>query len=145
MKQRTEYWPSKYRATDRLTVRSDVQARRDRGACAHHAGRAAEEQVKAMYLRRGLQLCAERWRGCSGEIDLIFSGGSTLVFVEVKRSASFERAIGHLRPAQLRRIFAAAEEYLGRMPNGSLTEMRIDLALVDGQGTMHITENLMLE
>ena len=44
-------------------------------------------------------------------------------------------------PRQVRRLYAAAEEFLGQHPGGTLTEVRFDVALVDGQGDTRIIEN----
>ncbi len=82
-----------------------------------------------------------RWRGAAGEIDLILRDGETLVFVEVKKSRSFARAADRLSPAQMHRIAAAAAEFLGTQPRGQLSDMRFDVALVDGSGEVRIVEN----
>jgi putative endonuclease len=41
----------------------------------------------------------------------------------------------------MRWLYRSAEEYLGTQPNGSLTEVRFDVALVNGHGEMKIIEN----
>ena len=131
----------------------DVACRRDpvsaekqaRGRTGYHAGRAAEDIVASQYLRRGSSLAAQRFRGESGEIDLIFSEGETLVFVEVKHSRSFATAARRLSPRQAERITLTASEYLGTQPRGQLTDVRFDLALVDGQGAVRIVENAIME
>jgi putative endonuclease len=41
----------------------------------------------------------------------------------------------------MKRIYQSAEEFLGQQPNGSLTEVRFDVALVDGCGDTRIIEN----
>lgn len=120
-------------------------ARHVAGARAWHAGCAAEAGVLRAYAGRGAALLARRWRGAAGEIDLIVQDGACLVFCEVKRARSFARALERLRPAQMRRIAAAAAEYLGRMPDGQLSLMRFDLAAVDGQGAVRIVENAFLD
>ena len=52
-----------------------------RGALGYHAGLAAEASVAAHYLRTGMSLAAERWRGAGGELDLVFRDGTGLIFV----------------------------------------------------------------
>lgn len=111
------------------------------GATSYHAGLSAERIVAALYAERGCPLLAERWRGEAGEIDLILADGEGLIFVEVKKAADFARAAERVSPAQARRIYAAAAEYLGRMPKGELTESRFDVALVDVHGRVEILEN----
>ena len=84
---------------------------------------------------------ARRWRGQGGEIDLIYSEGDVIVFCEVKAARSFDAALGSLSEAQMLRIHAAASEYLGTTPMGQLSDVRFDLALVDGQGQVQVMEN----
>ena len=118
-----------------------VAMRRRRGKRAFCAGMAAEEQVARDYASRGLTEESRRWRGRRGEIDLVMRDGAALVFVEVKQSASFERAAESLNARQMARIYGAAEEYLAQAPLGQLTETRFDVALVDGGGAIRIVEN----
>ena len=115
----------------------------DAGRAAHLAGRAAEAAVERVYVARGMTVAARRWRGEGGEIDLILRDGAALVFVEVKRSATHERAAHALRPAQVARLMASAEAFAEAEPAGTLTEMRIDVALVDGAGRVEIVENAL--
>lgn len=117
------------------------QVRHHRGRMAHHAGAAAEMRVAQDYERRGFAVARRRWRGAGGEIDLIIQDGNGLIFVEVKQSRSVARAAESLSARQMQRIYFSAEEYLGTQPLGSLTEVRFDVALVDGQGDMQIIEN----
>lgn len=112
-----------------------------RGQRSYHAGSAAENGVARHYQRCGCFVVESRWRGSGGEIDLILSDGVALIFVEVKQSADVARAAARISPRQMQRIYAAAEEYLGLQPMGALTEARFDVALVDGQGIVHIIEN----
>lgn len=112
-----------------------------RGANAYHAGASAEDSVARDYQRRGFATAARRWRGRGGEIDLVVRDASALVFVEVKKSRDFARAAAHLTPRQMQRIYVTAEEYIANEPNGSLTPMRFDVALVDASGRLKIIEN----
>lgn len=112
-----------------------------RGHLAFQAGHAAESSVARHYRSLGYAVVENRWRGAGGEIDLIVRDIAGLVFVEVKKAASFESAAQRLNPRQMRRIYAAAEDYLGTQPSGALTEARIDVALVDGVGQVQIIEN----
>ncbi len=118
-----------------------VQARRHAGQRADLSGRAAEECVTRAYIDNGARLLETRWRGKGGEIDLIFGMGDLLIFVEVKKARSIDAAIRSLRPAQMRRIHAAAAEYLAQAPQGQLSDVRFDLAAMDGAGRVEIIEN----
>lgn len=112
-----------------------------RGLRAFHAGIAAEEQVARHYDRVGKSVCARRWRGRHGEIDIIARDGDTVIFIEVKQSRTHLQAAEHLSPRQMERICMAGLEFLEGEPRGQLTEVRIDVALVDGAGRLEIVEN----
>jgi putative endonuclease len=111
------------------------------GAVSYHAGLAAEDAVARLYEAAGCLLAARRWRGKAGEIDMIARDGAKVIFVEVKQSRTHAEAASHLSPRQFARICLAAEEFVGSEPQGSLTEMRFDVALVDGMGVIEILEN----
>lgn len=117
--------------------------REDAGRSNYLAGQAAEDAVSRHYEARGLTLVKARWRGKAGEVDLILRDGDELVFVEVKHSRSFHSAAARLLPKQVERLMRAAEEFAGGEPKGLLTEMRFDVALVNGQGEVHILENAL--
>jgi putative endonuclease len=114
-----------------------------RGKTSYHAGLAAEDQVSQLYDRSGRPVIARRWRGTMGEIDLIVREGDTVVFIEVKKSSTHALAAEHLTWPQQRRIMATASEFVGGEPAGQLTDMRFDVALVDGQGRIEIIENAL--
>ncbi|WP_116134934.1 YraN family protein [Tropicimonas sp. IMCC34043] len=111
------------------------------GSVSYHGGLRAEEIVERHYARNGHPVSDRRWRGASGEIDLVVQDGDGLVFVEVKKSRDFARAAERLTLRQMRRICGAASEYLGRMPLGQLTIVRFDVALVDSVGRIEVLEN----
>ena len=111
------------------------------GARSYHAGFAAEEQVAQLYDRSGRSVCARRWRGAAGEIDLIARDGAEVIFIEVKQSKTHALAAQHLTARQLARIYGAASEFLAGEPAGQLTEVRFDVALVDAVGRIEVLEN----
>ena len=115
--------------------------KRSRGRLSYESGLSAEDRICEAYEARGLVLARKRWRGKSGEIDLVMREGETVVFVEVKQSRDFEKALSHLTPRQITRLFQAAEEFVANEPRGALTDVRFDVALVDQQGTYRIIEN----
>lgn len=117
------------------------QTRKARGLTNYLAGHAAEASVARLYEERGVTICARNWRGTVGEIDLIGRDGDVVVFVEVKQSKTHDLAASHLSPAQIARIFASVEEFVAGEPKGLLTDVRLDLALVDGQGCIDVLEN----
>ena len=111
------------------------------GARSFHAGIAAEDQVARLYDRSGRVICARRWRGEGGEIDLIARDGADVIFIEVKQSKTHALAAEHLTPRQMGRIYNAASEFLAGEPRGQLTQVRFDVALVDAKGQIEILEN----
>ncbi len=117
------------------------------GSVGYHAGRVAEDVVALDYQRRNCAVIAHRWRGESGEIDLVLrdSDGAGVIFVEVKKSKSFARATTRLARRQMDRICGAASEFLAGEPKGQLTDVRFDLALVDGAGQVRVIENAFTE
>jgi putative endonuclease len=115
--------------------------RADKGRTNYHAGHAAEGAVAQHYEDRGIAICARNWRGLVGEIDLIGRKGDEVIFVEVKQSRTHDLAASHVSQAQIARIFATVDEFLAGEPKGLLTDVRIDLALVDGQGRIDVIEN----
>ncbi|GGL95993.1 YraN family protein [Pseudooceanicola nanhaiensis] len=132
------HWPDEHICGAPVTAR-----RRSRGRMAHLGGAAAEDRVAMEYERRGYALAARRWRGRSGEIDLIFRDGDAVIFVEVKAARDFDAALCSLGQRQIGRICRAAEEFVGGEPGGSLTEMRFDIGLVDARGDLRILENAL--
>lgn len=117
------------------------QDRKARGLTNYLAGHAAEASVARLYEDRGIAICARNWRGITGEIDLIGRDGDVVVFVEVKQSRTHDLAASHVSQAQIGRIFATVDEYVAGEPQGLRTDVRIDLALVDGQGRIEVVEN----
>ena len=117
--------------------------RRARGRRAYLAGQAAEDAVDRLYQKKGYEILARRWRGGGGEIDLIYRGDGGCVFVEVKQSADFDRAVQSLRPAQIRRLMQVASVFVADEPMGQMTAMRFDVALVNGRGETEIRENAL--
>lgn len=112
------------------------------GLRSYHAGLAAEAQVAQLYERRGHQIAARRWRGASGEIDLIVRDGAQVIFIEVKQSRTHDLAAQHLSARQISRIYAAASEFVEGEPLGQLTDVRLDAALVDGAGRIEILQGI---
>lgn len=117
------------------------QTRKARGLTNYLAGHAAEASVARHYEARGIAICARNWRGITGEIDLIGRDGDVVVFVEVKQSRTHDMAASHISSAQIGRIFATVDEFVAGEPKGLLTDVRIDLALVDGLGRIDVVEN----
>lgn len=125
----------------RDVIRRAPSRRVKRGQVAALSGSMAEDRVAAKYEADGYRVAARRWRGQAGEIDLICERGDCLIFIEVKRSKTHASAGERLLRRQMDRICQAACEFCGNRPDGLLTEMRFDAALVDELGRIEVIEN----
>ena len=119
------------------------QARQHRGRRNFLQGAAAEDRVANHYQASGYTLGAKRWRGKSGELDLVFCAGDDIVIVEVKSSSTFDAALAMVTQSKAARILAAAAEYLCTAPLGLATPTRIDVACVNAMGEIDILENAL--
>ncbi|EEE38409.1 hypothetical protein RKLH11_2251 [Rhodobacteraceae bacterium KLH11] len=72
---------------------------------------------------------------------MIARNADGLVFVEVKKSSSFAQAAARISRRQMDRICISAAAFLEQEPDGQLTNMRFDAALVDRAGSIEIVEN----
>lgn len=85
------------------------------------------------YAERGYEIVARNWRCAAGEIDLIVSNDSTLVFCEVKTRSgtAFGSAAESVTPVKQARLRKLAYAYLvgatAKYPN-----LRFDVGCVDG-------------
>lgn len=111
------------------------------GRRSYYAGAAAEDQVAQLYSRSGRAVIARRWRGPGGEIDLIARDGAEVIFIEVKQARSHAVAAERLTARQMARIYASASCFIGGEPAGQNTQVRFDVALVDGAGRIEVLEN----
>ncbi len=97
-------------------------------------GRYGEDRVERWYAERGYSVLARNWRCGAGELDLVVTDGSQLVFCEVKTRSSdrygtgFE-AITVAKQQQVRRL---AAQYL-RERGGWNGPVRFDAAAVQGR------------
>lgn len=111
----------------------------------YHAGMAAEDSVLRDYLAAGYALLARRFRGLRGEIDLVLGQGDNVIFVEVKKSRSFDAALARIGAPQIGRIYDTAAEFLSTRPNGQSTDSRFDIALVNARGEVQVMENALMQ
>jgi len=107
----------------------------------YHAGLSAEQGVADKYVRCGFEILEERFKTREGEIDLIAAHNFKIYFIEVKQSKTFERAAQALREPQIKRIQNASLRFLQKTGRPLETDMRFDLALVDGRGFIKVIPN----
>lgn len=127
-----------------LDVAPDFEtSRQRRGRRSHLTGLAAEEAVCRRYLASGYDLVARRKRCPEAEIDLLMRRGDQLVAIEVKASATHDLALEHADPAQLERVSMACERCMQDMSGDGISDMRMDVALVDRQGRIAVMESFI--
>lgn len=74
---------------------------------------------------------------------MIAQVGDDTVFIEVKKSDSHAAAAARISDRQIRRLFDCAGEFMGTLPDGLLSSVRFDVALVDAVGRIEIIENAL--
>lgn len=101
---------------------------------ANARGLAAEDAV-AQHLRRlGWSVCAQRWRGEAGEIDLVVEREGCLRVVEVKlRQPEDPVGLECVDERKLTRLRGAAEELIARWER-PFSEICLMVALVEPRG-----------
>ena len=118
--------------------------KKTRGLTNYLDGLSAEQSVERAYCDAGAKVVQRRWRGKSGEVDLIMQLGATYIFIEVKKARDFASAAMRLSERQLQRIARAADEFAATLPLGLNSAMRIDVALVNNASESQIIENVSL-
>lgn len=106
----------------------------------HSKGFWAEIWVMLYYLCSLHYLIAHRHKHKLGEVDLIFSRGKTLIFVEVKsrKKGLYEEIISH---SQRERITRAAQAFIANRPCYYNYDIRFDLAVVKPYNLPQIIKN----
>jgi len=102
---------------------------------AHQRGQWAEAQALAYLQSQGLVLCARNVRYRCGELDLIMTHGTQLVFVEVRYRArsDYGGAAASVGPLKRQRIWRAAMLWLQAQP-GPPPACRFDLVVLGPGG-----------
>lgn len=96
----------------------------------YRRGRQGELLALLMFLLKGYRPLAWRYKTPVGEIDLILTRGTRLLFVEVKGRATHASA-AHAVDARTRsRVVRAAQYYLASHPQAAGREIRFDVCLV---------------
>lgn len=102
----------------------------------HHRsnlGKEAEEYVAAHLMQDGFTILEYNYRKKGGEIDLIATKGSLLVFVEVKmRTQSYFDLGDVITASKQKKIIMTAKDYLMRSKDHRSFSYRFDVALMQG-------------
>jgi putative endonuclease len=86
------------------------------------------EKIAGLYLQfNGYIILERRFKTPFGEIDLISRKGSTIIAVEVKTRATYEKAAFSVTPFQMKRIQNALSFYARRC---SSLDLRFDVILI---------------
>ncbi len=97
---------------------------------AEKKGRSAENLAIWWLRLQGYAIIARREKTPKGEIDIIARRGKTLVFIEVKARADFDRGVQSISRHQIRRIVAAAQYWRSTRRNEQNFTCRFDIVLV---------------
>ncbi len=101
------------------------------------------EQLAVSYLQRqGYGIIAQNWRCSLGEIDIIATDGTTLIFVEVRtrRSSIVGLAEESVTRSKQRRLAALAEAYLQEQTDNQMPWVgpwRIDVIALQLDHRLH--------
>ena len=122
-----------------------------KGAKAHKTGLDAEDAAARLLQARGLTILERRYRSPYGEIDIIASDPTTLIFVEVKARRTRDDAAHSLTARQWQRLENAAIHYMSiylndtnsphTLPQQPQPDMRFDVILVGRTGDATWIEN----
>lgn len=97
-----------------------------------HLGKEAEERVAELLKKQGFKIAEYNYRKRRGEIDLIATKASLMVFVEVKmRQHQYFDLSDVITPRKQRKIISVAKEYITRKGTENQS-YRFDVALLQG-------------
>ena len=102
-------------------------------------GHRFEEVARRHLESNGLLLLSHNFRARGGEVDLIMTEHSTVVFVEVRSrsSASVVDPAATVTPAKQRRVILAAQWFLTRHPRLASRPCRFDVVGITGSIERH--------
>lgn len=122
------------------------QPRLARRRAALRQGALAEWIAAGFLMLKGYRLLARRHGGKGGEIDLILTRGSVVIFVEVKARATREAALDAITPAKQRFMRRTVRAWLARNPWAADRTLRADAVLVRGVLRVeHVTDLFPLD
>ena len=97
----------------------------------NNAGLAAEKLAATFLSAQGLKIVTQNYHCRFGEIDLIMTDASTLVFIEVRLRSNkqFGSAGASITPQKQQKLMLTAEHYLQQ--NAVKNDCRFDVILLD--------------
>jgi putative endonuclease len=106
---------------------------------AYRRGHSAERLATLALMLKGNRIVDRRYRTKLGEIDLIARRGDVILIVEVKARATLEPAMDSVNALTMRRIEAAADQWLARQPDHASLSLRFDLvAILPWRWAVHV-------
>ena len=97
-------------------------------------GNLAEFMARCYFRIKGYTILAKNLKTSGkapiGEVDFIAKKGKTIIFAEVKKRQSIEKAKYAILPKQQKRIVNAAKIYIKNHPNYQNCNIRFDAVLV---------------
>jgi putative endonuclease len=93
-------------------------------------GHGAERLAAFALMLKGYRILARRFKTPLGEVDLIARRGEVLAIVEVKARRDLVAAMEAVTPSAERRIEAAGDLFLSRLPDHGRLSIRYDLVAV---------------
>jgi putative endonuclease len=96
----------------------------------HASGIKAEEQALIFLSSRGFSLLHKRFKTKAGEIDLIVSKDTIIIFCEVKKRKTLDEAAYAVTPRAQSRIRLSAEIWLAENPDHAHKDLRFDCVFV---------------
>ena len=102
-------------------------------------GEITENLAKQYLMKQGLIPVCQNYQCCHGEIDLILSHQTFIVFIEVRyrKSSGFGGALSSISSIKQQKIIRTAEHFLMTHPGLSLLQPRLDV--IGLQTTPHNT------
>ncbi len=102
-------------------------------------GKRAELLAIAFLKKQGLTIVQQNYRCRFGEIDIIATDHSTLVFVEVRKRKSIVHAINSIDEHKQKKLTITAGHYLAHTNNDNIC--RFDTLLIDDNNKIQWIKN----
>ncbi|MBF0931813.1 MAG: YraN family protein [candidate division SR1 bacterium] len=103
-------------------------------------GYKGEKIALERYLQREYTLLDQNFTIPGGEIDLIFTKGETIIFVEVKVVDGISERDNYLSPKKIQSLERSIENYC--YIKGIEKEIRLDLVFIQNSSIVEIYENI---
>lgn len=110
-------------------------------ATSYKHGIFAEDLVREFLIMEGGEILATRYKTPYGEIDIISKHGNTIIFSEVKKRTSIEKALLSLSCRQIKRIIHASQIFIQESDFADM-DLRFDFFAVSQIGEIERVVNI---